>query len=192
MIENIIEKVDHIIVGGGMTFTFIKALGGMIGDSLVEDDKLELALSILKLAKEKNTEIHLPVDAIIADAFSNDANTQTIDTAKIPDGWMGLDCGPETSMKFAEVIAKSKTILWNGPLGVFELENFATGTIELGKAISKATENGAFSLVGGGDSVAAVKQFGFGDKVSYVSTGGGAMLEMLEGKTLPGIEAILK
>jgi phosphoglycerate kinase len=191
VIENIIEKVDHIIVGGGMTFTFIKALGGTIGNSLVEDDKLELALSILKLAKEKNTEIHLPVDAIIADAFSNDANTQTVDTTKIPDGWMGLDCGPETSTKFAEVIAKSKTILWNGPLGVFELENFATGTIELGNAISKATENGAFSLVGGGDSVAAVKQFGFGDKVSYVSTGGGAMLEMLEGKTLPGIDAIL-
>lgn len=192
VIENIIEKVDHIIVGGGMTFTFIKALGGTIGNSLVEDDKLELALSILKLAKEKDTEIHLPVDAIIADAFSNDANTQTVDTTKIPDGWMGLDCGPKTSMKFAEVIANSKTILWNGPLGVFELENFATGTIELGNAISKATENGAFSLVGGGDSVAAVKQFGFGDKVSYVSTGGGAMLEMLEGKTLPGIEAVLK
>ncbi|WBX71113.1 phosphoglycerate kinase [Tenacibaculum retecalamus] len=192
VIENIIEKVDHIIVGGGMTFTFIKALGGMIGNSLVEDDKLELALSILKLAKEKNTEIHLPVDVVIADAFSNDANTQTVDTTKIPDGWMGLDCGSKTSEKFAAVIAKSKTILWNGPLGVFELENFATGTIELGNAISKATENGAFSLVGGGDSVAAVKQFGFGDKVSYVSTGGGAMLEMLEGKTLPGIEAVLK
>ena len=191
VIENIIEKVDHIIVGGGMTFTFIKALGGSIGNSLVEDDKLELALSILKLAKEKNTEIHLPVDAVIADAFSNDANTQTVDTTKIPDGWMGLDCGPKTSEKFATVIAKSKTILWNGPLGVFELENFANGTIQLGNAIATATENGAFSLVGGGDSVAAVKQFGFGDKVSYVSTGGGAMLEMLEGKTLPGIEAII-
>lgn len=191
VIENIIEKVDHIIVGGGMTFTFIKALGGSIGNSLVEDDKLELALSILKLAKEKNTEIHLPVDAVIADAFSNDANTQTVDTTKIPDGWMGLDCGPKTSEKFATVIAKSKTILWNGPLGVFELENFANGTIQLGNAIATATENGTFSLVGGGDSVAAVKQFGFGDKVSYVSTGGGAMLEMLEGKTLPGIEAII-
>lgn len=191
VIENIIEKVDHIIVGGGMTFTFIKALGGSIGNSLVEDDKLELALSILKLAKEKNTEIHLPVDAVIADAFSNDANTQTVDTTKIPDGWMGLDCGPKTSEKFATVIAKSKTILWNGPLGVFELENFANGTIQLGNAIATATENGAFSLVGGGDSVAAVKKFGFGDKVSYVSTGGGAMLEMLEGKTLPGIEAII-
>ncbi|WP_214985557.1 phosphoglycerate kinase [Tenacibaculum dicentrarchi] len=192
VIENIIEKVDHIIVGGGMTFTFIKALGGNIGNSLVEDDKLNLALAILKLAKEKNTEIHLPVDAVIADAFSNDANTQTVDTTKIPEGWMGLDCGPKTSENFATVIAKSKTILWNGPLGVFELENFSKGTIELGNAISKATENGAFSLVGGGDSVAAVKQFGFGDKVSYVSTGGGAMLEMLEGKALPGIEAILK
>ncbi|MCG8836808.1 phosphoglycerate kinase [Tenacibaculum dicentrarchi] len=192
VIENIIEKVDHIIVGGGMTFTFIKALGGNIGNSLVEDDKLNLALAILKLAKEKNTEIHLPVDAVIADAFSNDANTQTVDTTKIPEGWMGLDCGPKTSENFAAVIAKSKTILWNGPLGVFELENFSKGTIELGNAISKATENGAFSLVGGGDSVAAVKQFGFGDKVSYVSTGGGAMLEMLEGKTLPGIDAILK
>ncbi|WP_233861700.1 phosphoglycerate kinase [Tenacibaculum piscium] len=192
VIENIIEKVDHIIVGGGMTFTFIKALGGNIGNSLVEDDKLSLALAILKLAKEKNTEIHLPVDAVIADAFSNDANTQIVDTTKIPEGWMGLDCGPKTSEKFAEVIAKSKTILWNGPLGVFELDNFSKGTIELGNAIAKATENGAFSLVGGGDSVAAVKQFGFGDKVSYVSTGGGAMLEMLEGKKLPGIEAILK
>ncbi|MCD8408727.1 phosphoglycerate kinase [Tenacibaculum finnmarkense] len=192
VIENIIEKVDHIIVGGGMTFTFIKALGGNIGNSLVEDDKLSLALAILKLAKEKNTEIHLPVDAIIADAFSNDANTQIVDTTKIPEGWMGLDCGVKTSENFAAVIAKSKTILWNGPLGVFELENFSKGTIELGNAISKATENGAFSLVGGGDSVAAVKQFGFGDKVSYVSTGGGAMLEMLEGKALPGIEAILK
>ncbi|MCD8402410.1 phosphoglycerate kinase [Tenacibaculum finnmarkense] len=192
VIENIIEKVDHIIVGGGMTFTFIKALGGNIGNSLVEDDKLSLALAILKLAKEKNTEIHLPVDAVIADAFSNDANTQIVDTTEIPEGWMGLDCGPKTSENFAAVIAKSKTILWNGPLGVFELEKFATGTIELGNAISKATENGAFSLVGGGDSVAAVKQFGFGDKVSYVSTGGGAMLEMLEGKALPGIEAILK
>ncbi|MCF2874625.1 MULTISPECIES: phosphoglycerate kinase [unclassified Tenacibaculum] len=192
VIENIIEKVDHIIVGGGMTFTFIKALGGTIGNSLVEDDKLDLALEILEKAKANNTEIHLPVDAVIADAFSNDANTQEVDTTKIPEGWMGLDCGPKTSEKFAEVIAKSKTILWNGPLGVFEMEKFATGTVALGNAIAEATANGAFSLVGGGDSVAAVKQFGFGDKVSYVSTGGGAMLEMLEGQTLPGIEAILK
>ncbi|WP_440068734.1 phosphoglycerate kinase [Tenacibaculum discolor] len=192
VIENIIEKVDHIIVGGGMTFTFIKALGGKIGNSLVEEDKLELALEILAKAKENNTEIHLPVDAVIADAFSNDANTQVVDTNEIPDGWMGLDCGPKTVEKFAKVIAKSKTILWNGPLGVFEMEKFAEGTIGLGNAIAEATKNGAFSLVGGGDSVAAVKQFGFADKVSYVSTGGGAMLEMLEGQTLPGIEAILK
>ncbi len=191
VIENIIEKVDHIIVGGGMTFTFVKALGGSIGNSLVEEDKLQLALDILKIAKEKNTEIHLPVDAVIADNFANDANTQTVNTNEIPDGWMGLDVGPETSKKFAEVLANSKTILWNGPLGVFEMENFAKGTIELGNAIDAATKNGAFSLVGGGDSVAAVKQFGFADKVSYVSTGGGAMLESLEGKTLPGIDAIL-
>tara|TARA_R110002073_G_scaffold196142_3_gene355221 strand:+ start:669 stop:1856 length:1188 start_codon:yes stop_codon:yes gene_type:complete len=191
VIENILDKVDHIIIGGGMTFTFVKALGGKIGNSLVEDDKQALALAILEKAKAKNVEIHLPVDAIIADQFSNDANTQVVDTFKIPDGWMGLDAGPKTSEKFAEVIAKSKTILWNGPLGVFEMEKFAKGTIELGNAIAEATKNGAFSLVGGGDSVAAVKQFGFEDKVSYVSTGGGAMLEMLEGKTLPGIEAIL-
>ncbi|MDB0600997.1 phosphoglycerate kinase [Tenacibaculum maritimum] len=192
VIENILDKVDHIIVGGGMTFTFIKALGGKIGSSLVEDDKLALAFEILELAKEKNTQIHLPVDAVIADAFSNEASTKEVDTNTIPDGWMGLDCGAQTSVNFAEIIEQSKTILWNGPLGVFEMENFAKGTISLGDAIAKATEKGAFSLVGGGDSVAAVKQFGFGNKVSYVSTGGGAMLEMLEGKTLPGIEAILK
>lgn len=192
VIENIIEKVDHIIVGGGMAFTFAKALGGSIGNSLVEDDKLQLALDILEKAKANNTEIHLPVDSVIADNFANDANTQIVNTSEIPDGWMGLDAGPKTSEKFAEVVANSKTILWNGPLGVFEMENFAKGTIALGNAIAEATKNGAFSLVGGGDSVAAVKQFGFADKVSYVSTGGGAMLESLEGKILPGIEAILK
>lgn len=192
VIENILDKVDHIIVGGGMTFTFVKALGGTIGNSLVEDDKLQLALDVLALAKEKNTQIHLPVDAVIADNFANDANTQVVNTNEIPEGWMGLDAGPKTSDNFAEVIANSKTILWNGPLGVFEMENFAKGTISLGNAIDEATQNGAFSLVGGGDSVAAVKQFGFADKVSYVSTGGGAMLESLEGKVLPGIEAILK
>ena len=191
VIENILDKVDHIIIGGGMTFTFVKALGGKIGSSLVEDDKQELALSILEKAKAKNVEIHLPVDAIIADSFSNDANTKEVDTNEIPDGWMGLDSGSKTAVKFDEVIAKSKTILWNGPLGVFEMENFSKGTISLGNAIAEATTNGAFSLVGGGDSVAAVKQFGFENKVSYVSTGGGAMLEMLEGKTLPGIEAII-
>ncbi|MFT5761131.1 MAG: phosphoglycerate kinase [Polaribacter sp.] len=191
VIENILNKVDHIIIGGGMTFTFIKALGGKIGSSLVEDDKLELALALLEKAKAKNVQIHLPVDAIISAKFSNDANTKEVKTDEIPDGWMGLDAGPKTTQKFAEVIAKSKTILWNGPVGVFEMEKFSKGTIELGNAIAQATKNGAFSLVGGGDSVAAVKQFGFEDKVSYVSTGGGAMLEMLEGKTLPGIEAIL-
>ncbi|MGB1269694.1 MAG: phosphoglycerate kinase [Flavobacteriaceae bacterium] len=191
IIENILDKVDHVIIGGGMTFTFIKALGGQIGNSLVEDDYLELAKSILDKAKAKGVDIHLPVDALIADAFSNDANTQLVDTTKIPDGWMGLDVGPETNALFAEVLSKSKTILWNGPLGVFELDTFSKGTVALGHAIVSATKNGAFSLVGGGDSVAAAKQFGLSDKVSYVSTGGGAMLESLEGKTLPGIAAIL-
>ncbi|MCH3883573.1 phosphoglycerate kinase [Tenacibaculum aquimarinum] len=191
VIENILDKVDHLIVGGGMTFTFVKALGGSVGDSICEDDKMELALEILKKAKEKNVEIHIPVDVIAADSFSNDANTQVMDVTKIPSGWQGLDAGPKSRENFDAVVNKCKTILWNGPLGVFELENFANGTIALGHSIDKATQNGAFSLVGGGDSVAAVKQFGFGNKVSYVSTGGGAMLEMLEGKTLPGIEAIL-
>jgi phosphoglycerate kinase len=191
IIENILDKVDHVIIGGGMTFTFIKALGGKIGSSLVEDEYLELAKTILEKAKIKGVEIHLPVDALIADNFSNDANTKLVDTTKIPDGWMGLDVGPKTNEKFAEVLTNSKTILWNGPLGVFELENFSKGTIALGNAIVTATESGAFSLVGGGDSVAAAKQFGLSEKVSYVSTGGGAMLESLEGKTLPGIAAIL-
>ncbi|MEM6685063.1 MAG: phosphoglycerate kinase [Bacteroidota bacterium] len=191
IIDNILDKIDHLIVGGGMTFTFIKAQGGSIGNSLVEDDKLELAKEIMAEAAAKNVTIHLPVDAVIADAFANDANTQVVDVTKIPDNWMGLDAGPASQAKFAEVIAQSKTILWNGPLGVFEMPNFAKGTIALGHAIADATKNGAFSLVGGGDSVAAVKQFGFAPKVSYVSTGGGAMLESLEGKTLPGIAAIL-
>lgn len=191
IIDNILDKIDHLIIGGGMTFTFIKAQGGSIGNSLVEDDKLELAKEIMKQAEAKNVTIHLPVDSVIADAFANDATTKIVDVTKIPDGWMGLDAGPATQEKFAEVIAQSKTILWNGPLGVFEMPNFAKGTIALGDAIADATKNGAFSLVGGGDSVAAVKQFGFEPKVSYVSTGGGAMLESLEGKTLPGIAAIL-
>lgn len=192
IIENILEKIDHLIIGGGMTFTFIKALGGNIGNSLVEDDKLELAMEILQKAKDKQVVIHLPVDVLIADDFSNEANIQTSDIYNIPSGWMGLDVGPETNELFANVISKSKTILWNGPLGVFEMSNFSCGTIALGNAIALATKNGSFSLVGGGDSVAAVKQFGFEDKVSYVSTGGGAMLESLEGKTLPGIAAMLK
>ena len=191
IIENILDKVDHMIIGGGMTFTFIKALGGKIGNSICEDDKLELALEILRLAKEKNVQIHLPVDVVAADAFSNTANTQTVDVTKIPDGWQGLDAGPKSLITFKEVLMSSKTILWNGPLGVFEMESFAKGTIEVGNYIAEATKNGAFSLVGGGDSVAAVKQFGLESKMSYVSTGGGAMLEMLEGRILPGIEAIL-
>jgi len=190
IIENILDKVDHLIVGGGMTYTFIKAKGGQIGASICEDDKQELALEILKKAAEKGVEVHLPVDVLGADAFDNNANTQVMSVDAIPENWQGLDAGPETMKNFHEVILKSKTILWNGPLGVFEMENFAKGTIALGHSIAEATENGAFSLVGGGDSVAAVKQFGFGEKVSYVSTGGGAMLESLEGKTLPGIAAI--
>ncbi len=190
IIENILDKIDHLIIGGGMTYTFIKALGGQIGDSICEDDKQELALEILRKAKEKGVEIHLPVDVLGADAFDNNANTKVVAVNTIPDGWQGLDVGPETMKVFHDVILKSKTILWNGPLGVFEMENFAKGTIALGHSIAEATANGAFSLVGGGDSVAAVKQFGFGTKVSYVSTGGGAMLESLEGKTLPGIAAI--
>ena len=192
VIENILDKIDHLIIGGGMSFTFIKALGGNIGNSICEDDKQELALSILKQAEEKGVKVHLPVDVVSADAFSNDANTQVVDIYHIPDGWEGLDAGPKTNVGFSFVIAQSKTILWNGPVGVFEMKSFSKGTIELGNAVADATADGAFSLVGGGDSVAAVKQFGFADKVSYVSTGGGAMLEMLEGKTLPGIEAILK
>ena len=192
IIESILDKIDHIIIGGGMAFTFIKAQGGSIGSSLVEDDKQEMALSILKIAKEKNVKVHLPVDAIIADQFSNDATTKTEAINTIPEGWMGLDVGPKTNDIFSEVILNSKTVLWNGPVGVFELKKFATGTISLGNAIAEATENGTFSLVGGGDSLAAVKQFNLSNKVSYVSTGGGAMLEMLEGKTLPGIQAILE
>ena len=192
IIENIQDTVDHLIIGGGMTYTFIKAQGGQIGDSICEDDKQELALEILKKAAEKGVEVHLPVDVLGADAFDNNANTKVINVNEIPPGWQGLDAGPETLKNFHEVILKSKTILWNGPLGVFEMESFAKGTIALGHSIAEATEKGAFSLVGGGDSVAAVKQFGFGDKVSYVSTGGGAMLESLEGKTLPGIAAIEK
>lgn len=192
VIENILDKVDHLIIGGGMSFTFIKAQGGKIGNSICEDDKQQLALDILKEAEEKGVQVHLPVDVVAADDFSNDANTQYVDINDIPDGWEGIDAGPKSRVQFHDVVMQSKTILWNGPLGVFELENFAKGTIALGDSIAESTKNGCFSLVGGGDSVAAVKQFGFADKVSYVSTGGGAMLEMLEGKALPGIEAILK
>ncbi|MEO0571733.1 MAG: phosphoglycerate kinase [Bacteroidota bacterium] len=191
IIENILDKVDHLIIGGGMTYTFVKAQGGKVGDSICEDDKMELALDILRQAEVKNVRIHLPVDVLAADDFNNDAKTQTVRVNNIPDGWQGLDAGPETLKKFEEVILHSRTILWNGPVGVFEMDNFSRGTISVGNYVDKATQNGAFSLVGGGDSVAAVKQFGFQNKVSYVSTGGGAMLESLEGKTLPGIAAIL-
>jgi len=191
IIENILDKVDHLIIGGGMTYTFVKAQGGQVGDSICEDDKMELALEILEQAKKKGVEVHIPVDVLAADDFNNGANTKVVNSKEIPDGWQGLDAGPKTLEIFKEVILKSNTILWNGPIGVFEMENFAKGTIAIGNYIDEATQKGAFSLVGGGDSVAAVKQFGFENKVSYVSTGGGAMLESLEGKTLPGIAAIL-
>lgn len=192
VIENILDKIDHLIIGGGMTFTFIKAQGGKIGNSICEDDKQEMALDILKIAKEKGVQVHLPVDVVAANAFSNDAETKIVEINEIPDGWQGLDAGPKSLEEIKPIILNSKTILWNGPLGVFEMEKFSKGTIELGKYISEATKNGAFSLVGGGDSVAAVKQFNLEDEMSYVSTGGGAMLEMLEGRILPGIDAILK
>ena len=191
IIENILPVVDNLIIGGGMTYTFIKAQGGKIGNSICEDDKQELALDILKKAKEKGVKVYLPEDSVIGDDFSNDANRKVVDTNDIPDGWEGLDVGPKTIKTFSDVILASKTILWNGPLGVFELPNFAVGTKAIGDAIGEATKNGAFSLVGGGDSVAFVKQNNYTDKVSYVSTGGGAMLESLEGRELPGVAAIL-
>jgi phosphoglycerate kinase len=190
VIENILTKVDDLIIAGGMAYTFIKAKGGKIGDSLVENDKQELALEILTKAKQTNTNIHLPVDVIIANSFSEMATIDKAAIEEIPDGWMGLDIGEKSRQNFHNVLQGAKTILWNGPAGVFEMEPFANGTISLGNSVAQATKNGAFSLVGGGDSVSAVKQFGFADQVSYVSTGGGAMLEMLEGKVLPGIAAI--
>lgn len=191
IIENILDKVDHMIIGGGMAFTFVKAMGGSIGNSICEDDKKDLALSILAAAKEKGVHIHLPVDVVGGNEFSNGSAQQIFDINNIAQGWEGMDAGPKSLENFTKVVSQAKTILWNGPLGVFEFSNFAKGTIQLGEAIAQSTQNGAFSLVGGGDSVAAVKQFGMEDKVSYVSTGGGAMLESLEGKTLPGIAAIL-
>ena len=192
VIENILPKVDNLIIGGGMAFTFIKAQGGQIGNSIVEDDKLQLALEILQNADQQGVKVYLPVDTIIADAFSNDANTKEVNINEIPDGWQGLDVGHQSANIFNDVILSSKTILWNGPVGVFELPNFANGTKKLGDSIAEATKLGAFSLVGGGDSVAFVKQNGYVDKVSYVSTGGGAMLESLEGLELPGVAAINK
>lgn len=192
IIENILPAVDNLIIGGGMAFTFIKAQGGKIGNSLVEDDKLDLALEILKKAEEQNVKVYIPVDVVVADKFSNDADKKEVPANEIPDGWMGLDVGKKSQEINNEVIMKSKTILWNGPLGVFEMSNFAEGTVKLGDSIAEATKQGAFSLVGGGDSVAFVKQFNYADKVSYVSTGGGAMLESLEGLELPGVAAINK
>lgn len=191
IIDNILPAIDNLIIGGGMTYTFIKAQGGNIGKSLVEEDKLDLALEILKACDDNDVNIYLPFDNVVADNFSNEANTKITNVYEIPDGWMGMDVGPETNKLFSDVIKNSKTILWNGPLGVFEMENFAKGTIALGDAIAEATKNGAFSLVGGGDSVAFVKQYNYDEKVSYVSTGGGAMLESLEGKELPGVAAIM-
>ncbi|GAA4445788.1 phosphoglycerate kinase [Nibrella saemangeumensis] len=191
IIERLLDTVDNLIIGGGMTYTFTKAQGGQIGKSLLEADKQDLALQILEKAKERGVNIIMPVDNVIADDFSNDANRQVVATGQIPDGWEGLDIGPETIKKFTDVIEKSKTILWNGPMGVFEFENFATGTNAIAEAVVKATEeNGAFSLIGGGDSASAINQAGYGDRVSYVSTGGGALLEYMEGKTLPGVAAL--
>jgi phosphoglycerate kinase len=191
IIENMLDKIDHLIIGGGMVYTFIKAQGGKVGRSICEDDYCDYALELLAKAKAKGVKVHLPTDVIIGDDFSNDANKKPCNVGEIPDDWEGLDAGPATLKSFEKVVMQSKTILWNGPLGVFELESFAKGTISLGEFISNSTKAGAFSLVGGGDSVAAVKQFGFEDKMSYISTGGGAMLESLEGKTLPGIAALL-
>ncbi len=190
IIENLLERASDIIIGGGMAYTFMKARGGKIGNSLCEEDRLDTAREILKKALEKNVSIHLPEDSVIADKFDANANTQVCPSDAIPDGWMGLDIGPKAEGIFSEVIRKSKTILWNGPMGVFEMEKFQKGTKAIAVAIAEATQNGSFSLVGGGDSVSAVNQFGFADKVSYVSTGGGAMLEYFEGKVLPGIAAV--
>lgn len=190
IIENLIPKADNIIIGGGMAYTFFKAQGGNIGNSLVEDDRLETAKEVLAKAAAKGCKILLPVDSIIADKFANDADSKQADNTDIPDGWMGLDIGEKAIAEFSEVIKNSKTILWNGPMGVFEMEKFQKGTKAVAEAVAAATQNGAFSLVGGGDSVAAVNQFGLADKVSYVSTGGGALLEYFEGKELPGIKAI--
>ena len=190
IIQNILPAINNLIIGGGMAFTFIKALGGSIGNSLLEVDKIDLALEILEKAKALNVKVYLPVDTIIADEFDNDADRKEVDIYDIPDGWMGLDAGLKTRDLFHDVLMDSRTILWNGPIGVFEMPNFSEGTIALGDSIAESTKLGAFSLVGGGDSVAFVKQFNYADKVSYVSTGGGAMLESLEGRELPGVKAI--
>lgn len=190
IIERLLDKVDNLIIGGGMSYTFFKAMGGSVGKSLVEEDKLDLAKELIQQAKQKGVELHLPMDSIVADNFSNDARTLDATNNAIPDGWMGLDIGPQAIEVFSNVIKSSKTILWNGPMGVFEMENFARGTKKVAEAVVEATSKGAFSLIGGGDSAAAVNTLGYGDKVSYVSTGGGALLEYMEGKELPGVKAL--
>lgn len=192
LIENLLERANHIIIGGGMAYTFFKAQGGKVGNSLVEEDRVQTAKELLEKAKAKNVQIHLPADSIIADKFDAKANTKEAENNAIPDGWMGLDIGKKAIKEFKDVILQSKTILWNGPMGVFEMEKFQAGTKAVAEAIAEATQKGAYSLIGGGDSVSAINQFGFADKVSYVSTGGGAMLEFFEGKELPGIAAINK
>ena len=190
IIENLLDRIDHLIIGGGMAYTFWKAKGGVIGNSLLEEDRLETCLRILELAKEKGVEVHLPMDSTIADAFSNEAQKTNCESKEIPAGWMGLDIGQKAMQDFREVVLKCKTILWNGPMGVFEMPAFAEGTKTIAHAVVEATANGAYSLIGGGDSAAAVNQLGFGDQVSYVSTGGGALLEYMEGKVLPGVAAL--
>ena len=191
IITQLLDKVDNLIIGGGMGYTFSKAKGGSIGNSIVEDDFLQTALDVLKEAEDKGVNIYLPVDSIIADKFSNDANTEIATAGNIPDGWEGLDCGPESREVFGNVIENSGTILWNGPVGVFEMETFSGGTKAVAESVVRATENGAFTLIGGGDSVAAINKYGLADQVSYISTGGGALLELLEGKVLPGVDAVL-
>lgn len=190
IIEKLLDKVDNLIIGGGMSYTFFRALGGKVGKSLVEEDKLDLARELIQKAKAKNVELVLPMDSVIADKFDKDAATDIATNGMIPDEWMGLDIGPQATQVFSDVVEKSKTILWNGPMGVFEMEKFSTGTKRMAEAVVRATEKGAFSLIGGGDSAAAVNQLGFSDQVSYVSTGGGALLEYFEGKTLPGVKAL--
>lgn len=190
IIESLLEKVDHLIIGGGMAYTFFKALGGNVGKSLVEEDKLDLAKELIAKAKQKSVEMHLPIDSVIADKFDPQANTEVANNNAIREGWMGLDIGPQARTVFGEIVSRSKTILWNGPMGVFEMEKFSAGTKKIAESVVQATRNGAFSLIGGGDSAAAVAQFGLSEEVSYVSTGGGALLEYFEGKILPGVEAL--
>ena len=190
IIEQLLSKVDHLIIGGGMAYTFFKAMGGSIGNSLVEADKLDLALQLIQKAKDKGVQLHLPTDSVVADKFDAAANTAISSNQSIADGWMGLDIGPEATRQFSDVIGQSKTILWNGPMGVFEMKPFSNGTRQVAEAVASATSKGAFSLIGGGDSAAAVATFGFQDQVSYVSTGGGALLEYFEGKELPGVKAL--